>query len=118
MCVLSLWRTDEIWVRSDLASAGEDGGETVVSRPIAQGTSVLVQSITAMVFGSSDLVARLFTFGHCLSGYFGVPEPLPAASVEAVGSHFRVRVRATGMNYTLDMLVALRIEKCLVWEVM
>ena len=28
-----------------------------------------------------------------------------------------VRVRATGMSYNPDLLVPLRVEKCLVWEV-
>ncbi|KAH0924197.1 hypothetical protein HID58_024215, partial [Brassica napus] len=51
--------------------------------------------VQQQLFGGSSphfwtLVIRLVS-GYLTSSSFGVPEPLSAASVEAVGSHFRVR---------------------------
>ncbi|CAN6923504.1 unnamed protein product, partial [Brassica oleracea] len=113
--------------RSDLASAGEDGGASLpLPTSLVYGLYLCIsgfQLVSSSIdnchgvqqqrFGGSSphfrtLVIRVLrTTQHSLSGYFGVPEPLPAASVEAVWSLFRVRVRATEKDYKKIIRVTL-----------
>ncbi|KAG5404339.1 hypothetical protein IGI04_010458, partial [Brassica rapa subsp. trilocularis] len=92
--------------RSDLASAGEDGGGSLpLPTSLVYGLYLCVSGfqlvsssiddyhgVQQQLFGGSSPHFRtLLVSGYLTSSSFGVPESLPAASVEAVGSHFRVR---------------------------
>ncbi|CAF2073755.1 unnamed protein product, partial [Brassica oleracea var. botrytis] len=110
--------------RSDLASAGEDGGASLpLPTSLVYGLYLCIsgfQLVSSSIDnchgvqqqrfgGSSPHFRTLFVYGYLTSSYFGVPEPLLAASVEAVGSHFRVRVRATEQKKRKDYKKIIRV---------